>query len=454
MRVVIIGAGVVGYHLAEQLSGEGHEISVVDSDPALVRRLDDRFDVLAVAGDASSPAVLQRAGVENAALVVAVTNRDETNVLVSLIARKLGAKKRVVRMRNTELGKAGGVLDLEDLGADVLVNPVSTTAQLLERLVRSPAATDFAQFADGDLLLVGFVLSAESPLNGIKLKDFREKADDLHALVAGVRRKDATFVIPRGDDTLSAGDNLYVFIHRKTIKRFRELVDPGQRPVERLLISGASQLGVEVARRLENRIKNVTLVDPSTEAAEAASLLLKKTVVLRGEVGDPDFCREYDLGSVDYHLALADEDETNLLNAMLLDKEGARQTAILAQEPRYLPVLNSLDLGVTINPRLLTVSSILRHIRRGRIFQVTRVGESGAEAREYAVEKKSPMVGKALKDIDFPGGTILGAIYRGDQYMIPNGDSVLDVDDHVIIFALPHAMASVEKLFSKRRLFG
>ncbi len=454
MRIVIVGAGVVGFHLAEQLTEEGHDISVVDSDPELVARLDEKLDVLAVSGDAETPSILKRAGVEGAALVVAVTDRDGTNIVVSLIARKLGAEKRIVRVRNSEFTEAGGVLSKEDLGADVVINSIDTTAHLLTRLVRNPGATDYARFAEGDLSLWGFTISEKSPLNGIRLKGLPSLSENLHALIAGISRHDGTYVIPDGDTELHSGDNIYVFIHRGSTKEFRALAGPERHRVTRLLISGASQLAIDVALRLESRVKSITLIEPDRELAESASRQLKKTLVLCGEVGDPDLCKEYSFGDVDYYLALDDNDETNLMNAMLLKKEGVEQIAILAQEPRYLPILRSLDLGVIVNPRLLTVSAILRHIRRGSIFQVSRLGESGAEAREYAIVKNSPMIGRDLKSITFPTGTILGAIYRKDQYMIPTGDSVLEADDHVVIFALPSAMDSVEKLFSKRKLFS
>jgi len=291
MRIVIVGAGVVGFHLAEQLTDEGHDVSVVDNDVDLVQRLDEKLDVLAVAGDAATPSVLMRANVEGASLVVAVTDRDSTNVVVSLIARKLGAEKRIVRVRNSEFTDEDGVLSIEDLGADVLINSLDITAHLLTRLVRNPGSTDFARFADGDLSLWGYTISPESRLDGIQLKELREKSDDLHALVAGIARPDGSFVIPGGETELHAGDNIYVFIHRKTTKQFRERAGPERQRVSRLLISGASQLAIDVALRLESRVKNITLIESDRELAEHASKKLKKTLVLCGEVGDPDLCK-------------------------------------------------------------------------------------------------------------------------------------------------------------------
>ncbi|MEE8143452.1 MAG: Trk system potassium transporter TrkA [Planctomycetota bacterium] len=454
MRIVLVGAGVVGFHLAQQLSGEGHDISVVDSEPGLVRLIDEKMDVLAIAGDASTPSVLRRAGVAEADLVIAVTNLDATNLVVSLLARKMGAKKSIVRVRNSEYTGSNAVLTEEDLGTDLLVNPIETTAKVLERLVRNPGATDVAEFAGGDLLLWGFILASSSPLVGVPLKELRRSyGPQLDALIVAIARPDGTLVIPGGNDVLLAGDNIYVFIRRQATGEFRRLVSPGEKRVTQLVIAGASQLGIEVARRLEGRGRNLILVDPDRDAAERASEKLGRTVVLCGDIVDPYFCQEYNLHSADYFLALADDDQTNLMNGLMVRKEGVRRMAVLAQHPQYLPVLRSLDVGVVVTPRLLTVSAILGHIRRGRILQVSRVGESGAEAREYIATQASPLVGKPLKDVGMPRGAIIGAVFRKETFMIPGGDTTIQAGDHVIIFALPEAMGTIESLFAKRKLF-
>lgn len=454
MRVVIVGAGVVGFHLADQLSREGHDVSVVDADPALVRTLDEKLDLLAIAGDAATPSVLLDAGVKNADLVVAVTDRDTTNIVVSLIARRLGAKKRIVRVRTTEFSSEGALLDREDIGADMIINPIDTTASMLTRLVRNPGATDVAEFADGDLLLWGFVVSPNSTLVGIKLKELRQHAEETHALIVAIARPDGSLVVPTGEDEIGAGDNIYVFIHRKATKGFRRLVNPDERSVERVVIAGASQLSIELARRLEGRVKKIVIVEPDRQLAEAASEQVTKSTVLCGDIGDTDFIHEYDMQGVDYFLALADDDQTNLMNSMLMHKQGVPRIAVLTQHPRFIPVLRSLGLGVVVNPRLLTVSAILLHIRRGSVLKLSQVGESGAEAREYEVTEGSALAGKALKDLTLPRGVIIGAIFRNHQYTIPTGNSVPEVGDHVIIFALPEAIEATERLFSKKRFFG
>lgn len=452
MRIIVVGAGVVGFHLADRLSVEGHDISVIDSDAALVRRIDERMNVLAIQGDASTPSVLRRAAAEDADLVIAVTDRDNTNLVVSLVCRKMGAKKVVVRLRNAELAHPESVLSLEDVGADFSINPIATTADVLERIVQNPGAFDVSEFADGALLLWGYEISPQSPLCGLKLLELREKYQgSLHALIVAIARPDGELVIPRGDAELRSGDKIYVFIHRDSLQDFRDLVHPEEERVEHVVIEGCTPLGVEVARRIEGRVKSVVLVDTDLERAERASDELSRTLVLCGNAVEPDFARENNIADADFYLALTEDDQTNLMHALLVRKLGVRRVVVQAQEPAYLPVLNTLDVGVVVTPRLLTVNAILRHIRRGRVLQISQIGESGAEAREYLVEHRHAVVGKPLRDMKIPRGSIVGAIQRGETVLIPRGDTVIEGGDHVVIFALPQAVSAVEKLFSKKR---
>ncbi|HIA28390.1 MAG TPA: Trk system potassium transporter TrkA [Planctomycetes bacterium] len=453
MRIVVVGAGVVGFHLAERLSGEGHDIHIVDADPVLVRRIDERLNVQAILGDASSPSVLKRADAEGADLVIAVTNRDDTNIVVSLLARKLGAKKCVVRLRKTELSSKDSILDPESIGASLVVNPVETTAELLRRLINTPGSFDVAEFSEGDLLLWGFEISKESPLDRLPLRDLRERYKaELNGLIVAIARPNGELVIPRGDDELRTGDHIYVFIHRKATPEFRKLIHPEADRVERVVISGATQLGIEVARMIEGRIKSVVLVETEMEKAEIASNCLTKTLVLHGQISDPDFVRENNIGDADYFLGLDDDDQQNLMNALLVKKLGVPCRVVKSQQQQYLPILQSLDVGEVVNPRLITVSAILRHIRKGRVTQVSQVGESGAEAREYLVTKDAAVCGKAIRDMKVPSGALIGAVQHKDQVVIAQGDTVIEPGDHVVIFALPEAVEKVERLFTKRKV--
>jgi trk system potassium uptake protein TrkA len=450
MRIILVGAGVVGSHLAERLSLEGHDISVIDASPELVRRIDERLDVLAIPGDASIPSVLARAGAADADLVIAVTDRDNTNIVVSLLARKLGARKVVVRLRNPELSAPDSPLTREEMGADFVINPIATTADLLERLIGNPGAFDAAEFADGELLLWGYEVSPQSALAGLALRDLRERLQgSLRALIVAISRPDGELVIPGGGDELRAGDRIYVFIQRRALEEFRALVHPEDEPVRRVVIDGCTRLGIEVAQRIEARIRSVVLIDRDRERAEEASVAVSRALVLHGDAVDPGFLRENNLAATDYYLALSEDDQTNLMHALLMRKLGVRRVVVQAQEPAYLPILDTLDIGVVVTPRLLTVNAILRHIRRGRVLQVSQIGETGAEAREYLVGAGSPLVGRRIRDLRLPRGVLVGAIQRLEEVLIPSGDTAIGAEDHIVIFALPAAIGAVEKLFAR-----
>ncbi|MEC9476982.1 MAG: Trk system potassium transporter TrkA [Planctomycetota bacterium] len=450
MRIVVVGAGVVGFHLAERLSVEGHRITIIDADQDLVHRIDERLNVQAILGNAASPRILRKAKADSADLVIAVTDRDETNIVVSLLAKNLGAKKVVVRLRNAELSSKASPLSPETFGADLVVNPVDATAEMLRRLVRNPGAFDVSDFADGEMLLWGYQVEENSPLDGIVLKNLRQRYDRIPGLIVAISR-DGDLMIPRGDDQLICGDHIYVFLPRNKTADFRAIVHPEVEKVEQVFIAGATRLGKEVARRLESDVKSIVLVEKDRKRAEKASEELEKTLVLHGDFTDADFVKENRIGDADYFLSLESSDAENLTNAMLVNKLGVRRILIRSEQEQFQPVLRQAAVGEVVNPRRTTVSSILRDIRRGRVVAVSQVGESGAEAREYEVTEDQAVCGKKIQDLHLPKDSIIGAIQRGDDIFTAGGDSVIAEGDHVVIFALPEAVDAIEKVFTRRR---
>ncbi|MGE4620456.1 MAG: Trk system potassium transporter TrkA [Planctomycetota bacterium] len=450
MRIVVVGAGVVGFHLAERLSVEGHRITIIDADQELVHRIDDRLNVQAILGNAASPKILRKAKADGADLVIAVTDRDETNIVVSLLAKNLGAKKVVVRLRNAELSSAASPLLPETYGADLIVNPVDATAEKLRRLVRNPGAFDVSDFADGEMLLWGYQVEEGSPLDGLVLKDLRQRYDRIPGLIVAISR-DGDLMIPRGDDQLIHGDQIYVFLPKKKTSDFRSIVHPEQEKVEQVFISGATRLGKEVARRLENDVRSIVLIEKDRKRAEKASEELEKTLVLHGNITDADFVKENRVEDADYFLSLESEDAENLTNALLVNKLGVRRILVRSEQDQFLPVLRQAAVGEAVNPRRITVSAILRDIRRGRVVAVSQVGESGAEAREYEVTADQAVCGKKVKNLHLPKDSIIGAIQRDEEIFTAVGDSIIQEGDHVIIFALPEAIDAIEKVFTRRR---
>ena len=457
MRIVVVGAGVVGFHLAERLSAESHKMTIIDSDGELIQRIDDRLNVQAIQGNAASPRILRQAKVDSADLVIAVTDRDETNITVSLLAKHLGAAKCVVRLRNSEL--SGNTQLMEKYGADATVNPIAVTAEKIHRLVQHPGAFDVSTFADGKLFLWGYVISEGSALDSILLKDLRKHHDPkkLGLIVAIFRGDD--LMIPRGDDRLIAGDHIYVLMPESQFEHFRELVHPETENVDKVVIAGATRLGLEVAHRLEEvrSIRTLIMVEKDRQLAEKAADQLNRTLVLHGNITDRDFVIENEIGEANYFLALGTDDTDNLTNAMLIRKAGVRRVLVRSENDQFLPVFQQTNFGEVINPRRVTVSDILRVIRRGNVVRISQVGTSGAEVREYEVTDNQLVVGKKIRDLKLPKASIIGAIQRknehGEEIRTAGGDTEILAGDHVIIFALPEAVEAIEKLFTRRRGF-
>ncbi|MBL6914592.1 MAG: Trk system potassium transporter TrkA [Planctomycetes bacterium] len=458
MRIVVVGAGVVGFHLAEKLSDDHHKITIIDSNSELIQRIDERLNVQAILGNAASPRVLRKAKIGAADLVIAVTDRDETNITVSLLAKHLGAKKIVVRLRNAELSADKELMEL--YGAQATVNPVIVTAEKIQRLIHNPGSFDVSSFADGKLDLWGYEISKGSPLDGVILKDLKKRFDKLPGLIVAIFR-DGEQSIARGDDDLRAEDHIYVLMPEEELKNFRKFVHPESERVEKVVIAGATRLGLEVARRVEQnpqKVRSLIVVEKDRARAEKAAEELNKALVLHGSVTDTSFVSENEIADADYFLSLESDDAENLTNAMLIKKQGVRRVLVRSENDQFLPVFQQTNFGEVVNPRRVTVSDILRVIRRGGVVAVSQVGALGAEAREYEVTESQAVCGKKISDLNLPQDSIIGAIRRTDEnggveIFTAVGDTKILADDHVIIFALPAAVSEIEKVFTRRRGF-
>ena len=451
MRVLIVGAGVVGSNLAEELSDSGHDVSVIDADSHLVSRLKERMDVLTIEGNGAQPSVLRRAGIADAEMVIAVTNVDEVNLVICMVANKLGVKHKIARLRNDEYTSKDAVLTPSEVGIDTVINPESIITETLARILEIPGSTDVSAFAEGQVLAVTFDICAGAPIAGKKLLELGQMVDTRTFLIAAIFRGEVPMV-PRGDDRIEVGDHVVVLAKADAMDQVLPLVQPVVKPVERIVIYGASLVGRQLAKTLQDRLARVVLIEPDKDLARRAAEELKKTLVLHGEASDPDVLSEADTDHCCFFLALSRDDEANLLAALMARRAHARRVAVLTQEPRYVPILSNIGMDVVLNPRLVTVGEILRYIRKGEIHMVTRFKESEAEVMELEAMKGSKVTKKPLKEIEFPNGSIIGAVMRESQMVIPDGNCQIGDGETVLVFALPEAIAKIEKLFSKRKL--
>jgi len=450
MDILIVGAGVVGSNLAEELSVAGHNVSIVDRDPALLRRIADRMDVLTVAGNAGKPSVLKRAGIEDAEMVIAVTNIDEVNLVICMLASKFAVRHKIARIRNEEYAGRYRTLEPVELGIDRIINPESVITNTLTRILDIPGSSDVAVFGDGQVLLVSFDIGEDAPLAGKRLAELREAAQMDSFLVAAIFR-DEVPLIPMGDDQILAGDHIAVLVNADTLPLVLPLIQRRVQPVQRVVIYGADLIGLNLAATLETTLDKVALIEPDEQLAHDAAMSLKGTLVLQGEATDPELLREADIANCDFFMAMSGDDQSNLLSALIARRHNAKRVAVLAQDPEYLPVLRSIGMDVVVNPRLVTVGEILQYIRKGPVHTATRLNESEAEVMELEAVPGSRVVKAPLKKLAFPNGVIVGAVVRSGEVTIPDGNFQIQPGDAVVVFALPQAIKGTMKLFSAGR---
>ena len=450
MNIVIVGGGVVGSNLAEDLSSTGHQVSIVDRDPNIIRRCSERMDVLGIEGSGGSPSVLKRAGIADAEMVIAVTSVDEVNLVICMLANQFGVKHKIARIRNEEYSGPDAAFDAKAIGIDSIISPEGVIVEELLNVLAIPGSSDVATFAEGKVLLVTFVVEADAPLAGKRLMELREASSMAAFLVVALIRDEQT-IIPKGDDRIEAGDHIAVMVNADTLPLVLPIISRRVAPCRRVIISGADIIGLRLARELEQRMERVVLIERDAQLAEEAARKLPNTLVLHGEATEPEILREADAERCDFFMALSRDDEYNLLSSLMARRSKVARVACLSISPSYVPVLTSIGLDVVVNPRLVTVGEILRYVRNGPVHTVTRLKESDAEVIEMEVVAKSRALTRPLKELNFPAGAILSAVIRDDEMHIPGGNFKLNQGDVVIVFCLPEAIPKIEKLFSKRR---
>jgi len=450
MKILIIGAGAVGFNLARQLSKEGHDISVVERDLDLVKRITEKLDVSVVSGSASSPAILEEAGIKNADMVLAVTNSDEINMVVCMLSYSYGVKTKIARIRNPEFTDEQSVLHQNEFHIDHVVNPEKITINSILNIIETPGSIYVADFTAGDILLRGFNVPADAPIAGKKLSELREIESTDSFLIVAIQRNEE-MLIPKGDTQLMPHDNIFVLVAKEALPYFLPMVNRRADEVEKVIIYGVNRASLELAKKLEGQKIGVTIIEPDKEKTQQAATVLDKTIVLQGSALDIDLLKEASIDIADFFVALSESEQSNILSALLAKRLGAKKAIVLTVDPAFVPIINSLGMDIVINPRLITVGSILQHIRRGHALSVVKFHNSEAEAMELVAEKDSKIVGKPLKEISFPQGSILGAIVREGVMQIPTGNTRINPGESVIVFTLPNAIEKIQSLFSGKK---
>ncbi|MBL4807729.1 MAG: Trk system potassium transporter TrkA [Rhodobacteraceae bacterium] len=450
MKVIICGAGQVGWQIARHLSGERNDVTVVDVNPDLVRRATDTLDVQGIIGHASYPSVLDRAGARDADMIIAATHSDEVNMVTCQVAHSVFAiNRKIARLR------AQSYLDViysdlyrsDHLPIDVVISPEREVAEAALQRLAAPAAFDTESFFAGQGQLLGIHIDEDCPVINTPLRQLTDLFSTLRAIVVGIRRKGHLFV-PNAGDQIFADDQAYIFTDRADVNRTLEIFGKTQTKQDRVVIIGGGNVGLGVAKVLEARTDRVRVkvIERNRATAEQAADALERTIVLNGDGLDSVVLEEAGISSADAVLVVTDDDKTNLLAAVRAKELGCKMTICLVNDPSLVPLMGPLAIDAYINPRATTVSSILRHIRQGRVRGVYSIGDAEAELIEAQVLGTSPMAGSRIRDINFPEGVLIGGVLKDGKVIKPTGSTRIEEGDVVAIFSMAADVPEVEQL--------
>jgi trk system potassium uptake protein TrkA len=450
MKVIICGAGQVGWQIARHLASEKNDVTVVDNNPELVRRATDTLDVQGISGFASYPDILERAGAQDADMIIAATHSDEVNMVTCQVAHSVFAvQRKIARLRGQSYLNAiyTDLFRRDHLPIDVVISPEREVAEAALQRLAAPAAFDTESFLGGNAQLLGIAIDDDCPVINTPLRQLSDLFSTLKAIVVGIRRGGTLFV-PSANDQIFPDDECYVMTETSDMARTLEIFGKTQGKLERVVIIGGGNVGLAVARALETRTDRirVRVIERERDIAENAADALERTIVLNGDGLDSSLLEEANIGNADAVLAVTDDDKTNLLAAVRAKGLGCKMAICLTNDPTLVPLMGPLDIDAYINPRATTVSSILRHIRHGRVRSVYSIGDAEAEVIEAQVLTTSPIAGKQLKDIDFPEGALVGGVLKDGKMSKPRADLRIEDGDIVAIFAMASQVAEVEVL--------
>ncbi|MBU1163105.1 MAG: Trk system potassium transporter TrkA [Proteobacteria bacterium] len=448
MKVVIVGAGEVGFHIASRLSHENKDVVVIDKDSDAIRRISDNIDVQVIVGSGSSPVSLEDAGIKEAEILLAVTNSDETNLVACLVANIISPyTKKLARVRDADFDKYHATFRDHAPHIDTVINPEIEVVKTIDRLMNMPGAVDVGTFADGRVKFIGIILDKEARLAGSRLHEIPAMLGKPGPLIAAVIR-DEELIIPSGDDRLLPGDLVYFISEDDKLLDTLAIFDKHAEPVSRVLIVGGGRIGLRLATLLDDKPIYTKIIEKNPDRCAKLAEKLNKVVVLHGDGSDQRLLNEENIQETDFVITLTDDEEINILASLLAKRLGARKTITKISKFGYFSLMSMIGIEQVVSPRLSAINTILQHIRRGKILSSLSIKGEQAEFMEAVALETSEIVGRPLKNISFPKGSLVTSIIRNDNIIIPSGDSVIEPDDRIIIFATRQAIPKIEKILT------
>jgi trk system potassium uptake protein TrkA len=446
MKIVIVGAGEVGLHLARILSQERHDITVVDKNEEQLHRVSETLDVMTVEGSGSQISTLRNAGAENADMLIAVTSIDEVNLTACLLAGKLGVRKKIIRVSGPEFLAADGPATPEDFGIDLVIYPEGLAAQEIIRLIRRSAATDVLEFADGKIQIIGLKLDETSPLVNRKLREIVEPYSELPFRAVAISRGIST-IIPGGEDTFKKGDQVFVVSKTEHVQEMLRLSGKQTTKFEKIMILGGGRIGKRVAEELQEEF-SIKLIESNKERSLQLADDLSRTMVIQGEGKDLDLLATEGIMDMDAYIAVTRDEEDNIISCLMAKHLGVKKTIAHVEKLDYIPLANTIGIDALVNKKLSAANAILKFVRKGEIVSVATLHGVDAEVIEMVAQKGSQATKKPIGELKFPNGAIIGCIIRNGKVTIPTGSSRIHPNDRVVVFTLPKAIKDVEKFFS------
>jgi trk system potassium uptake protein TrkA len=443
MKIIVSGAGQVGFHIARQLSAEQNDVVVIDQSPELVRRVGDALDVQAFVGFGSHPDVLERAGAADADMIIAVTYADEVNMVACQVAHSLfNVPMKIARVRHQSYRDPiwADLFSRDNMPIDVIISPEMEVARAISRRLQIPGAFESISLVEGKVRMMGVRCNADCPVINTPLRQLTGLFLDLNIVVVAISR-DGEGIVPSADDQLLEGDEVYFVADSTHVSRAMTVFGHEERVARRVIIEN------------EHSGVSARIIESNADRAHQVADLLEGTVVINGDVIDPEILDEAGVDESEAIIAVTNDDETNILASLLAKRFGTERAITLVNNTTYSPLVTSLGVDVVVSPRAITVSTILQHVRRGRIKAVHSLLDGFGELIEAEILETSGLTGKRIKEADLPDGVLLGGIVRGDEVIIPRADTVLRVNDRVVLFAQAKAIKAIEDLFAVRLEF-
>ena len=451
MKIIILGAGQVGssaaYHLSRE---EANEVTVVDLRPDVLRELQDRLDIRTVVGHAAYPEVLERAGANDADIIVALTDTDETNMIACQVAyTTFHTATKIARIRAAEYMSAKNLFAQDAIPIDVRISPEQLVCEYIEQLILYPGTSQVLDFAGGRVRLVGVMADRDGLLVGQRIATLKDHIPNTEMRIAAIYR-DGQAMLPDGDTVIQEGDEVFFIADRKDIRVFMSEMRRLEDPVRRVVIAGGGNIGVRLALALE-QTNQVKIIERDPKRARVISEQVNKAIVLVGDAADEELLLEENVDNVDVFCALTNSEETNILSSMLAKRLGAHKVMALINRTSYVDLVESSSIDIAISPQQVTIGSLLAHVRRGDVVKVHSLRRGAAEAIEaiaHGTEAQSHVVGRKIEEIDLPKGAVIVALVRNNQVIMAHHDTVIDTDDHVILFMTDRRkIEQIEMLF-------